>query len=58
MSSSASSFNSRAKALYERLGYEMVGELKDYLVKGHSEYLFRKTIGPIREFHTGARLSS
>jgi len=45
-----SSFNPRAKALYERLGYEMVGEMKDYIVKGHSEYVFRKTIGPIREF--------
>ena len=46
-----SSFNPRAKALYERLGYELVGELKDYLVKGHSEFVFRKTVGPIREFH-------
>ena len=45
-----SSFNPRAKALYERLGYEMVGELKDYLVRGHSEYLLRKTIAPLREF--------
>jgi ribosomal-protein-alanine N-acetyltransferase len=45
-----SSFNPRAKALYERLGYEMVGELKDYLVEGHSEYLLRKTIGPLRGF--------
>ncbi len=48
-----SSFNPRAKALYERLGYEMVGELKDYIVKGHSEYLLRKTIGPIQEFRKG-----
>jgi ribosomal-protein-alanine N-acetyltransferase len=45
-----SSFNPRAKVLYERLGYEMVGELKDYIVRGHSEYLLRKTIGPLREF--------
>lgn len=45
-----SSFNPRAKALYERLGYEAVGELKDYIVKGHSEHVFRKTIAPIREF--------
>ncbi len=45
-----SSFNPRARALYERLGYEMVGELKDYLVRGHSEYLLRKTIAPLREF--------
>ncbi len=48
-----SSFNPRAKALYERLGYEVVGELKDYIVKGHFEYFLRKTIGPIREFRKG-----
>jgi [ribosomal protein S18]-alanine N-acetyltransferase len=51
-----SSFNPRARALYERLGYELVGELRDYIVKGFSEYVFRKTIGPIREFRK--RLSS
>ena len=45
-----SSFNPRARALYERLGYELVGELKDYIVAGHSEYLLRKTIGPIGGF--------
>lgn len=45
-----SSFNHRARALYERLGYTLVGELTDYLVFGHSEYLFRKSIAPIQEF--------
>ncbi len=45
-----SSFNPDAQRLYERLGYERVGELRDYLVRGHSEILLRKTIGPIREF--------
>lgn len=45
-----SSFNTRARALYERLGYELVGELKDFLVRGDSEYLMRKTIGPLRGF--------
>ena len=43
-----SSFNPRARALYERLGYELIGELKDYLIEGASEFLMRKTIGPIR----------
>ena len=43
-----SSFNPRARALYERLGYQLVGELKDYLVPGASELLMRKTIGPLR----------
>jgi ribosomal protein S18 acetylase RimI-like enzyme len=45
-----SSFNHEARRLYERLGYRMVGTLADYLVRGHSELLLRKTIGPIREF--------
>ena len=43
-----SSFNPRARALYERLGYERIGELKNYLIDGASELLMRKTIGPIR----------
>ena len=42
-----SSFNTEAQKLYARLGYERIGELKDYLVKGHSEILMRKTIGPM-----------
>jgi len=42
-----SSFNPRARALYERLGYQVVGELKDYLIAGASEILMRKTIGPL-----------
>lgn len=46
-----SSFNPRARALYERRGYGVVGELFDFIVRGHSEILLRKTIGPISE-HT------
>lgn len=42
-----SSFNPRARALYERLGYEVIGELKDYLVAGASEILMRKSAGPL-----------
>lgn len=45
-----SSFNPRARALYERLGYKAVGELTDYLISGHSELLMRKTVAPIREW--------
>ena len=44
------SFNPRARAFYERLGYEVIGELKDYIVSGHSEILLRKTRGPLSEF--------
>ena len=42
-----SSFNPRARALYERLGYEAVGELKDYVIGGASEIIMRKSIGPL-----------
>jgi ribosomal-protein-alanine N-acetyltransferase len=45
-----SSFNARARSLYERLGYETVGELRDYIVRGHSEWLMRKSFGPLSEF--------
>lgn len=39
-----SSFNLRARALYERLGYSAVGELKDYVIDGASEYLMHKRL--------------
>jgi ribosomal protein S18 acetylase RimI-like enzyme len=45
-----SSFNRDARRLYERLGYKVVGELTDYIVRGHSEVLLRKTLGPLTEF--------
>jgi ribosomal protein S18 acetylase RimI-like enzyme len=45
-----SSFNQRAQKLYERRGYEIVGELKHWIVSNHSEILLRKTIAPLTEF--------
>jgi ribosomal protein S18 acetylase RimI-like enzyme len=45
-----SSFNTRARALYERVGFEYVGTLKDLIVKGYDEILLRKTIGPLSTF--------
>jgi [ribosomal protein S18]-alanine N-acetyltransferase len=45
-----SSFNSSAQRLYGRLGYERVGEFRDYVVAGYSEILMRKTTGPIGAF--------
>jgi len=45
-----SSFNLDARRLYERLGYTYVGELTDFLVRGQSELLFRKSRGPWNEF--------
>jgi ribosomal protein S18 acetylase RimI-like enzyme len=45
-----SSFNDRARRLYERLGYEVVGELPAFIVRGHDEVLYRRTRGPWAEF--------
>jgi len=45
-----SSFNERVLKLYRRLGYEIVGELREYIIPGHSEILLRKTIAPLSEF--------
>ncbi|HEY5939629.1 MAG TPA: GNAT family N-acetyltransferase [Gemmatimonadales bacterium] len=45
-----SSFNVDAMRLYQRLGYKVVGELTDYIVRGHSEFLLRKTVGPLAGF--------
>jgi [ribosomal protein S18]-alanine N-acetyltransferase len=45
-----SSFNTEAAKLYYKLGYEKIGELKDFIVRGYSELLLRKTIGTISEF--------
>jgi len=45
-----SSFNGRAQKLYERRGYDVIGELKNWIVPGHSEILLRKTIAPLTEF--------
>ena len=45
-----SSFNPKALKLYQRLGYEEIGELKDYIITGHSEILLRKSMSPLSEF--------
>ena len=43
-----SDFNQEAQGFYARMGYQKVGELKNFIVAGHAEFLLRKTIGPIR----------
>ena len=45
-----SSFNPRSQRFYERLGYKVIGELKDFILVGASEILMRKTMGPWNEF--------
>ena len=39
-----SSFNPRARQLYERVGYRQVGELPDYIIDGHSELILHKRL--------------
>lgn len=45
-----SSFNADAQRLYARLGYEVVGTLRSYIVAEHDELLLRKTTGPWNGF--------
>jgi len=45
-----SSFNKSAQRLYKKLGYKVIGKLKDFIVSGHSEILMRKTISSLAEF--------
>jgi ribosomal protein S18 acetylase RimI-like enzyme len=39
------SFNRRARELYERHGYQQVGELPDYVIPGVSEIMIHKRLG-------------
>ena len=39
-----SSFNPRARRLYERVGYTPVGEIQDYFIDGASELLMHKRL--------------
>jgi ribosomal protein S18 acetylase RimI-like enzyme len=51
-----SSFNRKARKLYEKLGYVKTGVLKNFILAGHDEILLRKTTGPSSKFSgTGAR---
>ncbi len=50
-----SSFNTGAQRFYERAGYERIGELKEFLIPGASEWLMRKTTGPWAAFQPRAQ---
>ena len=45
-----SSFNRAAQRFYKRMGFKRVGTIPDYIVKGHSEHLMRKTRGPVNGY--------
>ncbi len=45
-----SSFNKKAITFYKKLGYKQTGVLKNFLVRGHSEHILRKTIAPLLDF--------
>jgi len=47
-----SSFNAGARRLYESLGFELVGTLRELVVAGHDELLLRKSRGTWAAFHT------
>lgn len=47
-----SSFNPGAQKLYLKLGYGVVGILKDYIIKGCDEVFMRKTRGTLHDFKT------
>lgn len=39
-----SSFNTKARSFYERLGFRQAGEFKDYIIPGYSEALMHKLL--------------
>lgn len=45
-----SSFNKKAVQLYTKFGFELVGELDDFIKEGFTELLLRKTVGPIADY--------
>ena len=51
-----SSFNSDGQLFYRKRGFEVVGEIREFLVRGHSEILMRKSLGPALEFMLPSRV--
>ena len=45
-----SDFNVNAQRLYKKMGYEIIGEIKNYIADGYSEFLLRKTTGALNDF--------
>ena len=49
-------FNQKALRLYQRFGFELIGELKDLIRPGFNELLLRKTVGPIADYQSSKKL--
>ncbi len=45
-----SDFNEPARAFYRACGYEEVGLLSDFMLRGKGEILMRKSAGPLEEY--------
>lgn len=45
-----SSFNQKALQLYKNFGFELIGELKDFIKPGFTELLLRKTVGAVADY--------
>ena len=43
-------FNTDAQRFYERMGYQRIGVIEDFIIQGAGEILMRKTIGPTSTF--------
>lgn len=52
-----SDFNAAARRFYERLGYQSIGAIPEFLIAGRAEILMRKTVGPIRQYGAASRES-
>jgi len=52
-----SSFNEGAIQLYYKFGFELVGELRDFVKKGSMELLLRKTVGGIADYQLPSAIS-
>jgi ribosomal-protein-alanine N-acetyltransferase len=53
-----SSFNERAIHLYYKLGFKLIGELKDFVKEHFTELLLRKTVGPILGYEESTQIKT
>ncbi len=46
-----SSFNKGAIKLYQEFGFQLIGELENFVKEGFTELLLRKSVGPVLGYH-------